>query len=286
MTIVDDDRQQATEAVGGARAQRLLEIEGLSKTYSSRRGTVRAVDSITFDVSVGEFVCVVGPSGCGKTTLMNCIAGLNPLSEGSVRFEGEVITGPPEDLAVVFQDYSRSLFPWLTCAKNVALGLQGSKLGRREIKAKVEESLAVVGLAGVEDLFPWQLSGGMQQRVAIARGLALSPALLIMDEPFASVDAQTRVNLEDLTLQVWSELNMTILFVTHDIDEAVYLADRVVVLSQGPSVVREEIVVDLPRPRDQLETKKHPVFAELRAEVFGLVMDSQERSGIVERKRQ
>lgn len=283
MTIVEEQGGPPA-LVQDARSDALLEIEGLSKTYSSRRGSVRAIDSVSFNVTNGEFVCVVGPSGCGKTTLMNCIAGLNPLTEGSVRFEGEVIDGPPQDLAVVFQDYSRSLFPWLTCAKNVALGLQGSRLGRSQIKQKVEESLAVVGLSGVEELYPWQLSGGMQQRVAIARGLALSPALLIMDEPFASVDAQTRVNLEDLILQVWADLGMTILFVTHDIDEAVYLADRVVVLSQGPSVVREEIAVDLPRPRDQLETKREPLFAKLRAEVFGLVMDSQERSGIVERK--
>jgi NitT/TauT family transport system ATP-binding protein len=258
----------------------VLSVRDLGKSYRSRSGPVAAVGSVTFDVAPGEFVSVVGPSGCGKTTLMNMIAGLLPATTGSLTFRGEHVTGPREGVAVVFQDYSRSLFPWLSCAKNVALPLRDRGLGRREIAATVARCLDMVGLGHAADLYPWQLSGGMQQRVAIARGLATSPQLLIMDEPFASVDAQTRANLEDLLLEVWAETGTTVLFVTHDIDESVYLADRVVVLSQGPSVVAAEVAVPLPRSRDQIETKKLPAFTELRAQVFGMVMASQTRTSL------
>lgn len=261
---------------------RLLVVEGLTKSYATRNGTVPAIGSISFDVREGEFVSIVGASGSGKTTLMMCIAGLLSTSGGVVQLAGSAIDGPPEQVAVVFQDYSRSLFPWLTCGKNVALPLKGRGHSRSETAEIVRSSLAAVGLDGVESMYPWQLSGGMQQRVAIARGLARSPRVLIMDEPFASVDAQTRANLEDLLLDVWSRLRMTILFVTHDIDEAVYLSDRVLVLSQSPSTVAAEVEIPLPRGRDQLATKEEPLFAALRHDIFTRVMSSAKRELIVQ----
>ena len=258
--------------VRGAAGGPLLQIDRLSKSYPSRRGAIQAIDDVTFHVGRGEFVSVVGPSGCGKTTLLMGIAGLRSLTGGDVRLHGQTIVEPPEGMAVVFQDYSRSLFPWLTVASNVGLPLRGRGMPRAKITETIERSLHAVGLHGVAELHPWQLSGGMQQRVAIARGLAQNPEILLMDEPFASVDAQTRANLEDLLLDVWSDYGMTVLFVTHDIDEAVYLADRVVVLTASPARVDQIIGVDLPRPRHQLATKERPEFARLRARVFELVM--------------
>jgi len=258
----------------------ILRIASLSKAYPSRSGPVAAIDNIDFAVEQGSFVSVVGPSGSGKTTLMMCIAGLLPLTSGSVEFRGKRMQGPAEGVSVVFQDYSRSLFPWLSCRKNVALPLRDHGHSKTHIESSVDEALDMVGLGHAGDLYPWQLSGGMQQRVAIARGLVVKPEVLIMDEPFASVDAQTRANLEDLLLTLWSETGTTVLFVTHDIDESVYLSDRVVVLTQGPSTVSADIAVDLPRPRDQIETKRMSEFADLRAKVFGLVMASQRRTSL------
>lgn len=263
---------------GSVRRAPILDIRALGKAYRARQGVVPAIKDIGFAISQGEFVSVVGPSGCGKTTLLMCIAGLRHVTSGEVIFNGRYINGPPEGMAVVFQDYSRSLFPWFTCETNVALPLKDRAIPRAQVRDLVFDALDRVGLRDVAKLHPWQLSGGMQQRVAIARALAMSPKMLIMDEPFASVDAQTRANLEDLLLDVWAELGTTILFVTHDIDEAVYLSDRIVVLSQVPSVVRVEIEVALPRPRDQVVTKQEALFGELRAEVFTLVMDSHRRA--------
>ncbi|MGY1741364.1 MULTISPECIES: ABC transporter ATP-binding protein [unclassified Blastococcus] len=259
----------------------MLRVAELSKSYPSRSGPVRAIDSVTFDVAAGEFVSLVGPSGCGKTTLMNCISGLLRRTSGTVELAGRVVDGPPAEVGVVFQDYSRSLFPWMTCGKNIALPLKDAGLDRAARAARIQEVLGAVSLDGVTDLYPWQLSGGMQQRVAIARSLALRPKVLIMDEPFASVDAQTRAVLEDLVLEVWAGSGTTVLFVTHDIDEAVYLSDRVVVLSQGPSHVAREVAVPLPRPRHQVTTKELPEFGQLRGEIFELVMQSQRRGSLL-----
>jgi len=262
-------------------SEELLRVDRLAKAYRSRTGLVPAIQEISFAVSAGEFVSVVGPSGCGKTTLMMCIAGLGARSGGTVTFRGEPVSAPPRGLAVVFQDYSRSLFPWFTVEANVALPLRDRGLPDVQVRDAVQRALDMVGLVPAAKLHPWELSGGMQQRVAIARGLAMEPDVFIMDEPFASVDAQTRANLEDLLLEVWSKLKTTVLFVTHDIDEAVYLSDRIIVLSQGPSVVRAEIDVPLPRPRDQLATKELPLFARLRHDVFTLVMKSQRRTDLL-----
>jgi NitT/TauT family transport system ATP-binding protein len=248
----------------------MLEIQGLSKTYGSRGKLTRAIDHIDFSVSESEFVSVVGPSGCGKTTLLKCMAGLLPPSTGQTMLLGRRVTRSPPEMAVVFQDYSRSLFPWLTVRRNVELPLRKKPeiSGRAKL---VEETLAAVGLGGFEDHFPWQLSGGMQQRVAIARALAYQPKVLLMDEPFASVDAQTRGELEDLVLSVRGRFGVTCVLVTHDIDESVYMSDRVVVLTSPPSRVGETVTIDLPRPRNQVTTREHPSFGHLRGHVYQLI---------------
>ena len=247
-----------------------LRVEHLAKTYGRGARAHPVIGDLTFDVAPGEVVCVVGPSGIGKTTLLRCLSGLLPASSGTASIDGDVITGPPEKLAVVFQEYTRSLMPWLTVEANVLLPIRGTA-PRAELVARCRTALAEVGLAGAAERYPWQLSGGMQQRVAIARALAYRPEVLLMDEPFASVDAQTRFELEDLVLGLRAELGITVVLVTHDIDEAVYLSDRVVVLGQRPCVVTRTITVDLPSGRDQITTRALPRFAELRTEVFSLI---------------
>jgi NitT/TauT family transport system ATP-binding protein len=249
----------------------VLEIRNLTKTYGTGAKATRAIADVSFSVADREFVCVVGPSGCGKTTLLKCVGGLLRPSSGEVLLRGKRVTSPPEEMALVFQEYGRSLMPWASVRNNVLLPLRHKSLGRRERKELVEEALGAVGLTRFIDHYPWQLSGGMQQRVAIARALAYQPSILLMDEPFASVDAQTRGDLEDLVLRVREEFAVTVVFVTHDIDESVYLSDRVVVLTHAPTVVEEIIGVELPFPRDQIATKELPEFAHLRGHVYRLI---------------
>jgi NitT/TauT family transport system ATP-binding protein len=253
----------------------MLEVRHLGKTYGTGEKATHAVGDVSLTVEDGEFVCVVGPSGCGKTTLLKCIAGLLRPTRGEVLLRGKRVTEPPEELALVFQEYSRSLMPWASVRNNVLLPLRHKKLSRDDRRRLVEESLDAVGLTRFIDHFPWQLSGGMQQRVAIARALAYQPSILLMDEPFASVDAQTRADLEDLTLRVREQYGITILFVTHDIDESVYLPDRVVVLTHSPTEVKEIVPVDLPRPRDQIATKELPEFMQLRGHVYRQIKREQ-----------
>jgi NitT/TauT family transport system ATP-binding protein len=249
----------------------MLETKGIAKVYGSGPKATHALEDVSFTVADGEFVCVVGPSGCGKTTLLKCIAGLLRPTRGEVLLRGKRVLDPPDELALVFQEYSRSLMPWSSVRNNVLLPLRHKRLSSAERRELVEESLESVGLTRFIDHYPWQLSGGMQQRVAIARALAYQPSILLMDEPFASVDAQTRADLEDLILRVREEYGITILFVTHDIDESVYLADRVVVLTHSPTRVKEIVAVDLPRPRDQIATKELPEFVNLRGHVYRLI---------------
>ena len=248
-----------------------LSVQGLAKTYRTKSGDVPVIADLTFDVQAGEVACIVGPSGIGKTTLLKCLTGLQPITSGSARIDGVEIDGPPEEMALVFQEYTRSLMPWLTVAKNVRLPLRHLRLSAAEREERITSALAAVGLAGAEARYPWQLSGGMQQRVAIARAIAYRPEVLVMDEPFASVDAQTRFELEDLCLRIREQFGMTILLVTHDIDEAVYLSDRVIVLGERPARVTEIIEIDFGGPRDQLETRATAAFAELRTRIFGLI---------------
>jgi NitT/TauT family transport system ATP-binding protein len=246
----------------------MLEVRALRKVYRSGSREVEAVRDLTFTVADGELVCLVGPSGCGKTTLLRCVAGLLTPTGGEVKLDGQPVAGPPPGMAVVFQEYGRSLFPWMSVRDNVELPLKQKKLPRDRRRELVADALAAVGLDGTDSAYPWQLSGGMQQRVAIARAVAYEPAVLLMDEPFAAVDAQTRADLEDLVRSLWQRLGVTILFVTHDIDEAVYLGQRVIMLSASPTVIQAELAVDLPAERDQLHTRADPVFAALRTKVY------------------
>jgi NitT/TauT family transport system ATP-binding protein len=259
----------------------MLEIRGLGKTYGTGAKATHAIADVSFTVAEEEFVTVVGPSGCGKTTLLKCIAGLLRPTRGETLLRGKRVTEPPEDLALVFQEYSRSLLPWTSVRNNVLLPLRHKDISRSERSRLVEESLDSVGLTAAIDRYPWQLSGGMQQRVAIARALAYQPSILLMDEPFASVDAQTRGDLEDLILRVREQYAITVLFVTHDIDESVYLADRVIVLTHSPTEVKEIVPVELPRPRDQIATKELPEFVHLRAHVARLIKREQAPATLV-----
>ncbi len=249
-------------------AETLLSVENLKKVYDSSTGSVEAIADITFTTAPGELVCIVGPSGCGKTTLLKCIAGLLTPTAGTVVLHGKQVTAPPPNMALVFQEYGRSLYPWLTVRGNVELPLKHKKMSREERHQLVEDAIQAVGLGHADKSYPWQLSGGMQQRVAIARAVAYQPEVLIMDEPFAAVDAQTRADLEDLVRALHRDRGMSILFVTHDIDESVYLGERVIVLSNSPTWVQEDLTIDLPADRDQIGTRALPRFTELRTHVY------------------
>jgi NitT/TauT family transport system ATP-binding protein len=250
----------------------LLSIKTLRKEYrQNNKESVLALRQIDFQVEEGEFVSIVGPSGCGKTTLLLCMAGLMTPSSGQLFLNGGEVKDPPKEMVMIFQNYTNSLFPWKTVLGNILFAVENKDLPRAKKVQIAEKYLANVGLTDFINHYPWQLSGGMQQRVAIARGLAYGSEIILMDEPFASVDAQTREELEDLLLTVWERYAKTILFVTHDIDEAVYLSDRVIVLSKRPAVVLDTIAVDLARPRNQLETKGDERFIVLRKKIHGLI---------------
>jgi len=253
----------------------MLKVDGLRKVYGSGPSAVEAIGRLDFEVGKNELVCIVGPSGAGKTTFLRTVSGLLAPTEGRVLLEGREVTEPPEGMAVVLQEYGRSLYPWFTVADNVALPLKAKGIARAERSALVEQALDAVGLAHAGKQYPWQLSGGMQQRVAIARAIAYQPHVLVMDEPFAAVDAQTRADLEDLVRRLWKTLGVTVLFVTHDIDESVYLGQRVIVLSHAPTFVLEEVAIDLPDERDQLSTRSLPEFAALRMRVYELIQQAK-----------
>ncbi len=217
---------------------------------------------------------MIGPSGAGKTTLLKCISGLQTITSGTVHFRGAPVVRPPEGLSIVFQDYARSLFPWMSVESNVRLPLKYREMSAARQLELVKEALESVGLAGHANRFPSQLSGGMQQRVAIARALACEPSVLLMDEPFASVDAQTRLSLEDLTLRLCDRFKVTLILITHDIDEAIYMGNKLLVLSASPCTVRAVLPINLPQARDQIQTKLLAEFGETRARVYGMVQHS------------
>jgi len=246
----------------------LLSVRNLKKIYHTDGGDIEAVRNLTFDLPKGELTCLVGPSGSGKTTLLKAISGLLEPTSGEVKLGGKLVTGPPKNMAVVFQEYGRSLYPWMRVRENVELPLKVAGMAKAQRDQLVDDALEAVGLDHVPRSYPWQLSGGMQQRVAIARAVAYQPEVLLMDEPFAAVDAQTRADLEDLVRRVWKQLGVTVLFVTHDIDESVYLGSRVVILSSSPTIIQQDIKIDLPDERDQLETRSSARFAELRHHVY------------------
>jgi NitT/TauT family transport system ATP-binding protein len=257
----------------------MLEVQGLRKVYESKGRSVEALRDLTFSLDAGELVCIVGPSGCGKTTLLRCIAGLMRPTSGRIRLQDRDVVGPAPSMAVVFQEYGRSLFPWMSVESNVELPLRQKRMSRERRAALVDDALEAVGLADARKAHPWQLSGGMQQRVAIARAVAYEPTVLLMDEPFAAVDAQTRADLEDLIRSIWTRTQVTTLFVTHDIDEAVYLGQRIIVLSSSPTVLQEDLAVALPAERDQLVTRAMPEFTDLRTHVYAQIRAAKGRSG-------
>jgi NitT/TauT family transport system ATP-binding protein len=246
----------------------VLKLTGVSKRYGDAATGTLAVKDLTFEIGGNEIVTMVGPSGCGKTTVLKLMAGLLQPTSGAIEIEGVAVTQPPEQIALVFQDYSNSLYPWMRVADNVKFPLRRKKLGTSERNDRVARALASVGLTPFANHYPWQLSGGMQQRVAIARGLAYQPRILLMDEPFGALDAQTRADLEDLVLRVRDEFDVTVVFVTHDIDESVYLADRILVMGARPTFIDDDLKVSLPAPRDQIASKELPEFARLRGEVY------------------
>jgi NitT/TauT family transport system ATP-binding protein len=247
----------------------ILEVHSLSKTYRQMGGeTTTAIAEISCKVEPREFVSFVGPSGCGKTTLLMTIAGLIAPSSGQVTVHGREVSGPPPNLVLVFQDFNKSLFAWRSVLGNVRFGLEARGNHSRQAEVKARSLIDLVGLKGFERHYPWELSGGMQQRVAIARALAYEPEVLLMDEPFGSLDALTRLELEDTLLKLWQELSTTILFITHDIEEAIYLSDRILLLSQRPSQIVEELPIDFARPRNQVATRAEARFMEIRNRIY------------------
>ena len=242
-------------------------VDSVSKRYESERQSVQALSGVQFTVETGEFVCLVGPSGCGKTTLLRAIAGLEAPTKGAVVIDGEVVEGPGTNRGMVFQEYG--LFPWLTVQENVCFGLERQGMGRERCDNRCYEMLDLVGLDGFADAYPKELSGGMKQRVAVARALAVDPDILLMDEPFGSVDAQTRERLHAELLDIWQETGKTTLFVTHEVNEAVLLADRVLVMSAEPGRVKEIVTVDLLRPRSRTDD----VFVEYTERIRTLIGD-------------
>ena len=248
-----------------------IAITQVSKVFHSGGRDVVALKDINLTIPQGQFVCLLGPSGCGKSTLLNAIAGFSLPSSGSIRAGGSVVSGPGPERGMVFQEYA--LFPWMTVEKNIAFGLEIKGLGAAQIQQTVRTLLEKLGLYDFRSRYPKDLSGGMRQRVAIARILALDSPILLMDEPFGALDALTRRNLQDELLRIWAELGKTVIFVTHSIEEAIYLADRIVVMTYRPGTVKRDLLVDLPRLRDPASA----AFNALKRELGQLVMEEQQR---------
>ena len=242
----------------------MLEARGLSVAF----GAQQVLREVSFSIAEHEFVCLVGPSGCGKTTLLRALAGLTPVSAGRALFRGAEVRGPQTALAVVFQDYGRALLPWRTVAGNVALALEARGIPTAEHGGRIAPLLAKLRLAEHADKFPSQLSGGMQQRLQIARCLAQEPQVLLMDEPFGSLDAITRQELQDEVARLAKDERRTVVFVTHDLEEAIYLGDRVIALAANPGRIAEIVDVELPRPRQQLTTREDPRFLQYRHRLY------------------
>jgi NitT/TauT family transport system ATP-binding protein len=243
------DQSPAVQARFGKIRNRdkILQVRNLSKSFSTPQGEIEALRDVSFDVHRREFVCIVGASGCGKSTLARILAGLDLQTRGEMLLDGKPVAGPGHDRGMVFQGYS--LFPWLTVKRNVMFGPRMSGKGSDEAESRAREWLALVGLEKFADAYPHQLSGGMRQRVAIARALANQPRILLMDEPFGALDAQTRARMQTHLLDIWRNVDITVVFITHDLDEAIYLADRILVLKPHPGRVQEFIEVPVPRPR-------------------------------------
>ena len=248
-----------------------ITVTGVNKVFKTSGREVIALKEINLEIPKGQFVCLLGPSGCGKSTLLNAVAGFSLPSTGSIVADGKLVTGPGPERGMVFQEYA--LFPWMTVEQNIAFGLEVKGMEKSAIHSRVSGLLDMLGLSDFRSRFPKDLSGGMRQRVAIARVLALDSPIMLMDEPFGALDALTRRNLQDELLRIWAELKKTILFVTHSIEEAIYMADRIVVMTYRPGTVKRDLMVELPRLRDP----SAPEFNALKRELGQLVMEEQQR---------
>ncbi|MGH3665097.1 MAG: ABC transporter ATP-binding protein [Egibacteraceae bacterium] len=271
----------------GAPPQAKIEVDQISKRFrweaKGRHHEVLALDDVSFSVQPNEFLSVIGPSGCGKTTLLRVIANLTEVDGGQVRIDGRVVTEPGPERAMVFQQFG--LFPWKTVLDNVRFPLRVRKMDDHEATETARQFIKKVGLETFEDAHPHQLSGGMQQRVGLARALATDPEILLMDEPFGAIDAQTRELMQEELLRLWSQSLKTVVFITHDLDEAVILADRILVLTRGPGRVREAIGVDLPRPRWEYDVRGHPTFLKVRQRIWSMLRGDLEEEGRAEVSR-
>ncbi|MES2261517.1 MAG: ABC transporter ATP-binding protein [Pseudomonadota bacterium] len=248
-----------------------IKVTAVNKVFKTDSREVIALKDIHLEIPQGQFVCLLGPSGCGKSTLLNAIAGFSLPSSGEITADGKLVTGPGPERGMVFQEYA--LFPWMTVEKNIAFGLEIKGTPQAEIERTVSQLLAMLSLSDFKNRYPKDLSGGMRQRVAIARVLALDSPIMLMDEPFGALDALTRRNLQDELLRIWAELKKTIIFVTHSIEEAIYLADRIVVMTYRPGTVKRDMLVELPRLRDPAAAE----FNALKRELGALVMEEQQR---------
>ena len=270
-----------------ARFQRLkqrsvvLDVQRLTREFVTADGVTVALQDVSFQAFRREFLCIIGPSGCGKSTLIRILAGLDEATSGVALLDGNPILEPGPDRGMVFQSYT--LFPWLSVKRNIAFGLEMRGLSRREANEEAAQWAALVGLSEFENAYPGELSGGMKQRVAIARALAARPRILLMDEPFGALDAQTRAQMQSYLLKIWKNVEVTILFITHDLDEAVYLADRILVLEAHPGRIREMVEVPVPRPR-QIEQINSPIFQATRLRVDELIHCHAQRQGAASAK--
>jgi NitT/TauT family transport system ATP-binding protein len=268
-----------TVVSGKAAGKPIIEVKGLGKVFFVNGNALTVFQNLSCSIDKGSFLSIVGPSGCGKSTLLKLISGLEVPTKGEVVFNGKPIDGPAKGMIYVFQQYTKSIFPWRSVIQNVEFGLNSFKrLSRQEARARCLEYIRLVGLDGYENYHPYQLSGGMQQRVCIARALICEPDVLLMDEPFSAVDALTRAILQELILKIWEALPVTILFVTHDVEEAVFLSNRIISLSKTPAVIREDMGIDLPYPRDQIRTREDERFTGFRHRLFSSIF-AQEKGG-------
>jgi NitT/TauT family transport system ATP-binding protein len=263
LAVVRDDAQRS-----GPAGRAAVSVKNVSMRYG---GAAPVIDSMSFDVREGEFLCIVGPSGCGKTTLLRMLAGLAQPTGGAVEFFGAKITEPSRERAIVFQDYTKALLPWRTVGGNISLSLEACGVPEMQRQDRIRALLATMGLAHAADRYPHQLSGGMQQRVQIARCLAQKPRLLLMDEPFGALDAITRQGLQEEVSRLAAESGTTVVFITHDLEEAIFLGDTVIVLGANPGRIADQITVSIPRPRSQLETRENAEFLSIRHRLFGLL---------------
>lgn len=266
---------QPQNLVSTAQADLVFSAKNLAVEVTTKSGPIRLIDRLDFDIRRGEIISIIGTSGAGKTTLLRVLGGLLPATKDSeVLAAGRPIQGVPDKVLMVFQDYASSLLPWRTVRRNVALGLETTYKGK-ELDERVDSALDLVGLRKRADEYPWRLSGGMQQRVQIARALATEPDVLLMDEPFGALDAITKTSLQDELLKVQEKTGATIIFITHDVEEAVYLGDRVIALGGIPGRIMDVFDVDLPRPRHQIHTKEMPEFLRLRHQAYASVVEAE-----------